>query len=218
MITVELDIKAFQKGCDDAAKRQIPFATMKAINQTATDFQAAERTVISNNFTIRRSQFVLNTVKIERGNFATKDNLQAIIHIDPTRNELAKFEAGKPKLPTSGTSIAVPIAARRNKSDIITAANRPKALGLVNVPSKGGNIIARGLNRTFMIKRSDGTGGIFQRIGRGKGTLKELFAFKPRVPIPKSLHFQETAVKTVTAKFSANFKTAFEYAMKTARP
>lgn len=218
MINIEIDATAFKRQLTGLERDQLPFAVMKALNKTGTDFQEAERGVIARNFTLRRATFIRNTVKIERGNFATKANLRTIINIDPTRDVLSKFEEGKDKTPREGSSIAIPVAAKRNKSDIVTRANRPKAYQLQDTTSSGSTRIAKGLKRVFMIKKADGTGGIFQRVGRGAAsTIRELFTFEPRVPIPRSLHFYATARKTVAEKFPKNFRDAFANAMRTAR-
>ena len=89
---------------------------VKALNATILDGQKSARSNIAERFTLRRSAFILNTVKIERGNFATKENLRAGVGIDRTRDILAKFEDGGTKTPREGSSIAIPVGARRRTS------------------------------------------------------------------------------------------------------
>jgi hypothetical protein len=217
MINVRMDVRQFTKDLDALATRQIPYTAMKAINYTALDVQLAEQEHVARSFTLRRPEFVMNTVKIQRGNFATKDNLRAIVEIDRDRNFLTKFEDGKDKIPSAAKSIAIPIEAKRSKMDIVTMANRPKGLMLQTISARS-SVVAKGLKRTFLIQSPDGTGGIYQRVGRGVGsTVKLLYSFKPRVPIPKRLGLVDTAKRTFASNWMANWQKAFAEAMLTAR-
>lgn len=219
MIQITVDTKAFSEAMDNFQKNQLPFALKNTLNYTALDFQKAERDRIAQNFTLRRPDFILNTVKIERGDFATKEKLEVIVSIDPTRDLLAKFEDGGVKESRNPQgSVAIPVDARINKNDIITPSNRPKAFQLQTVNTKGGYLIAKGLKRVFLIKGPDGKGEIFQRVGKGKTSrLKLLYDLTKRVPIPKALGFMGTAEATVNDRLQRNFDVAFADAMRTAR-
>jgi hypothetical protein len=213
MIEIKLDAEKWMRQMEGGEK-QLPFAMSKALNETATDFQTAERNVIASRFTLRRPDFIKRTIKIERGNFATKANLRAIVNVDEKRDLLSKFEKGGDKQPREGRSIAIPVEARRNKSDIVTKGNRPKAYQLQQVSAN----VAKGLKRTFLIRSADGKGALFQRVGRGKNsTIRNLFSFKSRVPIPKRLSFHDTARKTALTQWPKNMLKAFENAMRTAK-
>lgn len=219
MIDISVDVGSLTRQLTSIEQKQIPFAAMKSVNELATTFQDVERKdVLAKKFTLRRPEFIKRTIKIERGNFATRDNLRAIVGVDPTRDLLSKFEKDGEKKPREGRSIAIPVGARRNKADIVPQSQRPRALGLTDVSSKGGVRVAKGDRRAFLIARADGTGGIFQRVGRGKNsTIKELFAFKPKVPIKNRLDFAVTARRVAAERWPKIFSKWLDIALKSAK-
>lgn len=218
MISVSIDSRAFSKDLSALEKSQLPFATMRMINEIAEGFQAEKQEDIVRKFTVRRPSFIMNTVKIARGHFATKDNLRAIVGIDPERDVLSKFEEDGVKQPMfDGHSLAIPIEARRNKQDIVAAGNRPKAFQLTNQTSGSGKV-AKGLKRTFLIKGANGEGGIFQRQGKGKGSsIHLLFALRKSVTIPRNLTFVADAKRYFAAHAGEAFDRWLKQAVRTAR-
>lgn len=190
--------------------RQIPFATAKAINDTLKQAQEAVRHGIEQRFTLRRPQWVLRTVKINRGDFATKRKLEGKLQIDPNRDVLAKFERGGIKRPQEGRHLAVPIEAKRTGSGVVSRAQLPKKLEFRQLP--GGQIVGR--KKTFLVRGV----GIFQRYGRRAASkVRMLFAFVRQVPIPPDLRFVETARAVVRRRFDDNFRKAWDFALRTAR-
>lgn len=195
---------------------QVPFAVSTAINRTARDFQDAQRDLMRDRFTIRRP-WVLQGVKINRGDFATKTKLEARVHIDPARDFLVKFEEGDTKRPR-GSRIAVPKEARRTKTGVVSRSQRPRALRFVQHGEGARAVVYRGEKRTFMILRPGGRGEIFQRFGRrGRGALRLLFSFTPEAETPEALDFEDTARRVVATRFGAHFSTAFDSAAASAR-
>ena len=82
---------------------------MKAFNQTATDFQRTQRADMDRPFIMRRRSFNEQGVKINREDFARKDKLDVIVHIDEKRDSLTRFEEVDEKKPSDGgKSIALP--------------------------------------------------------------------------------------------------------------
>lgn len=194
---------------------QLRFAASFAINLTAKGIQAEERAGLKERFTIRRA-YVLQGVKISK--FSTKRDLEAHIEIDPTRRFLLKFEEGGVTQPR-GTSFAVPTtAAKRTKTGVLRRAQRPKALEL-KFHGRGSKAeVFRGKSRTFLIRRSDGSGAIFQRVGRpGSGKLRQLFSFTPEAQIDPDLEFELTARTVFQETFNRNFEFAFDRAVRSAR-
>lgn len=198
---------------------QIPFATARAINRTAIAFQAEERDRLTDRFTIRRP-WVLQGVKINRGDFATKTKPEAIVRIDPGRDFLIKFEEGGTKRPRSGTRLAVPDEARRTKTGVVTRAQRPRAFGFVEHGRGVKAVVYRGQKRTFMVLRHSGRGEIYQRYGRrgrGSGFVRRLFVFTPSVEVDARLEFEDTARRVVQTRFEDHFGEEFDRAVRTAR-
>lgn len=164
------------------------FAASVGMNRTANEMQDAIRDTLPGHFTLRREQFILQTIYRKPGeDFASKDHLQAGVRIHEERDVLAKFEAGGIKTPTGGRrALAIPIDVKRNKSDIVTPANRVRAL------------LASG--KAFI---KDGR--VWQVVGRGASKrLRLAYVFKPSVKLPADLHFVETGTKVALDRFAPN--------------
>jgi hypothetical protein len=199
---------------------QLPFATSKAINETAKDFQKVQRRHMLEAFVVRRRTFVERSVKIKP--FANKRRLEATVSIDPPGGKaradiLAKFERTGRKRPRSGKHVAVPIAVRRGKTGVISRRQRPKAFGFRTHRTRTGRLQLKGQRRTFILRGSH-TPGIYQRVGRGRGSrIRLLYTFKRSVPIDARLRFIENARRTINKRFVPNFRAALQHAIRTAR-
>jgi hypothetical protein len=152
-----------------------PFAAASGLNLLANRAQEGIRDHVRGEFMLRRPQFVLNTIKREKGeDFANRNKLVAGVRVDPTRNQLAKFVEGGRKVPTSGRSLAVPVNAKRTAAGIIRKDQRPRALiGNKNVER---------------FRLADGREVLARFSGRGKrGRVDILYRLVPSVPIRPSL-------------------------------
>jgi hypothetical protein len=238
-VDIVLDPRRLIAACD-VLDSQLPYATMKALNQLGTEFQLGERNTLVRGMIIRRP-WVLQGIKIDRGDFATKDNLRTRVHVDDTRSFLDKFDAGGTRTPLNSASLAVPIAARANAEAVIPNSLRPKALGFREVGGRSIAIHAKGLSRrlksavlsgdlkvyegarrTILIQNADGSGVILQRVGRGSrhngdrdSNLKLLYRLKPRTPVPALLYWERT-VNEALLKWPSMFAFQYEQALRTA--
>lgn len=208
---IEIQVDQAIAALDELGKRQIPFAISMALNRTAEDGQAAVRERLGGEFTLRRKDYIDRTIKIENRDRATKTKPFVIVGVDPTRNVLAKFELGGAKTPVSGRALAVPIDARRNKSDIVTKSQRIRSLNLRKVGSKAGGIRIQGDKGTFVAG-----GAVLQRVG-SRGKIRVLYAFKDSVPLRPVLRFEDTVTRTVEKRWAPNFEGSFAFAMRTSR-
>jgi hypothetical protein len=228
MITLDVDPTTCLAGLTDAMERQLPFATSKAINETAKDFQVAERARLHDIFHLNRAEWAERSIKITH--FAKKTELWAEVAVSPPGSGgadksdiLGKFEDDTEKTPTQGhLSIAIPVDAKRGKNGVLKNDGRPKAFHLQRVNTRGTALVFRGDQRTFMIQMPDGRGWLMKRTGPGThGSLFDgadtLFFLRPNVGITPVLQFLPTGIQTVDARFILNFEAAFNMAMDTAR-
>jgi hypothetical protein len=202
----------------DIEKKQVPFALALGTNRTIEEAQAAIQAHEQKTYTIRRD-WVIKGIKIDNADRATKDSPKATVHLDPARGFMSKFEEGDTKLPT-GKSIAIPIGAKRSKSDIIQKSQRPKSFHFSRGYSsiRTGATIWRGDNRTWLLQRPDGTGTIFQRTGRGKrSSLKLLYILRPKAKTPANLAFYEVGEAVVRERYAINVQGFLQYALRTAK-
>lgn len=185
---------------------QLPFAIAKAINATAIDFQKRQQAGMRARFTIRRD-WTLRGIKINREDFANKQKLEAIVHVESDRGFLLKFETGGIDRPIRARSITVPVDVDRTKTGLVSGRLKGKALAFKSVsPST-----SIGRRRTFSIRGK----GIFQRLPAGQ--TRTLFTFARSVRIDPILRFESTAVSTVRLNFESHFAREFDNAVRTAR-
>ncbi|WP_434480975.1 hypothetical protein [Gemmatimonas sp.] len=184
-----------------AIGKQMPFALSVALNGTANAVQQAVRGGLGEKFTLRRRTFVERTIFRDRAtDFATKTKPQATVRVNPSSDFLAKFEKGDTKTPRDGRSIAIPtVNARRTKSDIVTTANRPRAL----------------LDKPGHFRFGD---VLYATKGRGKRQkLIALFVFKRSARIRPRLGMEDTAGRVVPDVWELQASRAIERALSTAR-
>jgi len=146
------------------AEGQLEYAMSLALNRAANDGQKAEQGRLKRAFTLRREQFVIRGIKIEKLDRATKSSWRVVISIPATQDFLNKFEEGTPKVPRQGKWLWVPNpAVFQNK--VINRGNplHPKSLSFNK--SKGGQL--QGAQRTFMLRSKGGQPIVLQRQDRG---------------------------------------------------
>lgn len=192
-MNIETNSKDIQSYIDSAGK-QLPFALSKAINSTADKIREATLKGASEVLTLRgtwwkpRTKFGFNVKP------STKRNLIAEIYTKA--DWLAQHEDGGIK--TAKGMIAIPtIDVKRNKKDIITKSNRPRAVkGAFKVTSKNGN--------EFIAKRV-------------RGKLVVLYWLEKQAKIEGVYKFHDIAKQTFSDNFVKDFSDAVDYALRTAK-
>jgi hypothetical protein len=215
-VSIDVDVSTWWEEMD-AYRGQVAFALAVSVNETAKQFQRMEVGHISEAMTVRRPDWVQQSIKITH--FATKGEPLATIAVqppgDPSRADiLGKFEDETEKQSRKpGGHVAIPLGAKRTKRDIIRNDSRPTAFHFRQV---GTRIL--GDQRTFIVRRADGTELILQRVGKGAGSsVRALYLLVPRVHITPDLQFVKLAQLAVDLFFDWNFTNAFERAIATAR-
>lgn len=217
-ITITVDPSKALRQLNDDEKNQIPFALSRAVNSTALDVQRAVRNRQRSIFTLRRPEWADRSVKMVK--FAKKSDPTAQIGIHPPgatgeqrADIIAKFEDQTQKLPR-GRTIAIPVSARikRGNTGIISKRDRPKAY---NFHQQGKRIV--GDRGTFVIRKPDGSGMIFQRVGKKPGTVYALYILARRARIRPNLQFIRSAQSVVDTRFNQHMVREFDKAMRTAK-
>ena len=196
-----------------AIHKQIRYGLSLAVNETTDYAQVAIKAQVGRSFTLRRAEFVRNTVvRLKaRGDFATKRVTTGTIRIDDRvdskgrrRDYLAKFVQGGQKRPTSGSSIAVPVNAKRNASGIITNANRPRQL----MGKKGYERITTDRGKDLLVQFG----------GRGaRARVTVLYALKRFVPIRAQFPMFTVADRAVSASWPVAVHNGLTNAFATAK-
>jgi len=188
------------EGLDDALAglagmpKQVRFAASVGMERTMNEAQDAIRSSLASKFTLRREAFIKGTIYRKRpDDWSNRDKLEARVRINDQRDVLSKFEEGGTKSPTGGRkALAIPVAVRRNKNDIVTKANSVKAL------------LATG-------KAYTRDGKVWLLSGRGKIKTRTLaYVFKRSVPIKKQLGFVTTGRALISQRGLPNILGAIE--------
>lgn len=170
-------------------KRQIPFATMKALNDTAFDARAEIQRDLPQKFRLKNS-WTQRHILVEK---ASKATLEAAVTAPDYMRKQEEGGVVKPQ----GNHLATPEHLRGKR---ISVSNRPRAV--------------RNKPNVFLLKRGKGE-SIVQKVGRKK--LRVLFwmtadqKFKPRFGMEQTVEY------VVRTRFALHFDTAFQHAIDTAR-
>lgn len=232
-VNITIDTKGLTAFLDDFQQRQVPFALSNTLNDVGALFQYREREHIAQVMNVRRKDWVDKNVKITH--FAKKTELYTSVEIQSPgggdRSDiLAKFEQNTSKSPTSGSAIAVPVDAKRNKAGIaprlksfhFKEVHGPKHVAPLKARIRSGILrgalqVFEGDKKTVMIKNAKGQGVILQRVGRGKRAgMRTLFYLTPRVKLTPNLQFLAHAQEAATHA-AAFFRARFAEAMSTAK-
>jgi hypothetical protein len=164
MFKVAIDPHAVLGLLSDVEKKQLPYATMRALNSTANIAQAAEKAHIQQAFRLRRAPFVLmNAAKIYKVDRARKDQWGVVIRVDAAvANFLNRTERGDDHTPTRGHWLFKPNS--NVFADKIILRSNPLHPANLRFDSKG-----RGPLGTFMVRSNGKAKGplILQRVGKG---------------------------------------------------
>lgn len=227
MATVVVDFAPLTQRLSTLQERQLPYATSRALNETAKQVQLGVRTGMQQRFHIRRP-WVLQQIKIEKEAFSTKKNLKSVvIGTSPEGKFLDKFEQGGVKKPYQGGHLAVPVDVPRTATGAVPQKYWYAGSGAKDAFTTIGGA-TRGPNGVFIITNERGQRLAFKRKRRGKGqqgpsqhgrdpNLTLWYVIEQAVPVPAILEFVKTG-EAITAKvFAYNFRYWMAEAIRTAR-
>lgn len=229
------------------AQEQLPYAMSVALNRVAIDGQKAEQARLRQAFTLRREQFVIRGIKIEKLDRATKTTWRVVISIPAAQDFLSKFEEGTPKVPRQGKWLWIPNS-NVFKNKIINRGDPLHPKNLHFHKSKGGQL--QGDQRTFMIKSKAGKPIVVQRVDQGlkkgsaaimramtldnvhtgmgprmkkqkaisrTGGTRLLYTLVSKVSTPVRLEFVNTITREVMRTWPERMNEAVRQALRTAR-
>lgn len=195
----------------DLQKKQVPFATAKALTQTAQDIQKMVQAEMPNRFTLR-NDWVRQGIRIIP---ATKSNLRAVVFSRDAFMSLQ--EEGGDKRPKKDRNLAIPLAARRTKKGLINKADLPENLGRAEFTvGRGGKQVARRGREgvAFKFKAQDGREYLALRRGN---KLELMYLLTPQARVKKALGLRETGRRMYAKAFNNRFGAALKSALDSAR-
>ena len=228
MINVQVDtedVRAYLK--EIGAERQQGFVISLALNRLANLAQKAEReNDLAKNFKIRRKQFVMNKVYINKVDRANKNSWTVTIQIKEDYPQISLFETGADKVPFHSQYLALPnrqVFGGRiiQQDDELSIRN----LHLKNIGSR-----VEGDSETFIInsKRTNVPLIIQDCFANGERKKKMrgmnkhlgnriLYTLIRKSRLPVRLHFVETVSNSVKQNYEQVFTDALTQALKTAK-
>jgi hypothetical protein len=197
-------------------ERRLAFNCAEALNKTALAGQAAIRahmlTIFHTRTTTKRNRkWLLEQVKLKFAS-AKKGLAFAELYLE-TRQRLllAAFETGETRQPFVGKNVAVPHAEVARAGGSIAGEVVPaltfKGMKLKEHTTATGKRQFKGAARTFGIQQSKQAplGGVFQRVGPGRGDIRLVYSFKRAFQLRKVLGFVPTAVRIMRDKFKVEW-------------
>ncbi len=203
---VRSNIKQFTKGLDRDQRRQVPFATARALTRTAQRCQADIQGNIPKLFNTTKKWWLKQQPTGIKITPAKKADLAATVY---TRAYFADLqEKGGIKAPFESGGLLVP-------TDKVPKYGR-KSGGAAKVLA-GKKIIRRGRKPegSPIIKTRSGGKGVFRR--KNKKTVELLYNYVPRANIRPRFGFARMAHSSAQRHFKPEFEKSLKAALKTAR-
>jgi len=200
-MTVRSNIKDFTRHLNSIQKKQVPFATAQALNDTVFDVRKriVERTY-SRAFDVKNRRFASQAFRVVK---ATKRKQWARLYDRLGRGNLALHAKGGTKR-AKGRHVAVPSSnVKRTASGKVSKAKRPRA------------VIASG--KAFKGKTRGGKPVIFAKPRGKRGQVKLLYTLVGSVPVKKQFNFYDVATSTARRAFRHHFSKRLARALATAR-
>lgn len=191
-LVIRDNIDEFVKQLNIVQRQQVPFATSRALNDTAVDAQGSIVQRVQQVFDNRKKWWVKGNRRTGiRVKFSNKKNLTSAVYSEAYFADLQ--EDGGIKRPR-GSKLAIPtkkVPKRLHKSTGVRDAKTNP--------------------RVFSDRR-----GVFQRMARNR--LKMLFSWTSSAAVQPRLGFEKTARARAQSRFRRHFARRLNQALKTARP
>jgi hypothetical protein len=201
-INVTSNVSAVAKAIDAFGKNQIPFATHRALNDTAFAVrkEIVERTY-PQSFIVKNRSFARAMFRVQRS--PNKRTLTAAVFDQLGREYMVDQAEGGFKVPR-GRSIAIP------------AQDRPAVRGRASYDRHKPRTVL-GRPRAF-VQRVGDQEMILERRTKNRYPLKRLYLLEQRtLRIPKRFPFYEQGGRTAQREFEKAFRIRYRQALRTAR-
>ena len=194
MITVKFDPQPVLRMLDDIQRRQLPFATAKALTQTAKAVQTKLTAEIERAFD-RPTPFTKKAIGIKA---ARKDTLTAEVFVRDIQAKYLKLQI------EGGTR-------RPIKRALLLPAN----VALNQYGNMPRNLVKRLRGRKDVFSATiNGTPGLWQRVGR---SVRLLVGYEPQAQYQRRFDFYGIGQREAERRLPANFARALADALRTAR-
>lgn len=191
-ITVQDNIKEFTRKLTEFQRKQIPYATSRALNDIAVAAQEQIQEEIPTKFNVRKKWWLKQQPTGIKVKFSRKDDLHSAVYTNAHFAQLQ--EEGGTKTPHRSHHLAIPTGSVPKKY----------------FTSKGAREMVSANSRVFLTKK-----GIFRR--KGKKNVELLWSFATSARVTPRFGFAATATKVVKSKFGQFFAKRLQQSLRTAR-
>jgi hypothetical protein len=188
------NIKEFTRDLNDIQRKQVPYATSRAINDTAVQGQDAVIAAIPRVFNNLKKWWLKQQPTGIKVKFSNKQNLHAAVHTSAYFAQIQ--EEGGTKQPRRAKNIAVPTAKVAKKYRT----------------SHGAREMMDAQKNVFRTPK-----GVFKRTGKKRYPIVLLWSFTPSAKVKPRFRFYDTLKATVMRRFETNWKMRFSQAMATSK-
>lgn len=193
-IRLQSNIKEFTRELTAIQKQQVPYATSRAINDTAVNAQDDVIAAIPRVFNNLKKWWLKQQPTGIKVKFSNKANLHAQVH---TSAYFAKIqEEGGVKQPRTAKNLAVPTAKVAKKYRT----------------SHGAREMMDAQKNVFRTPK-----GVFRRTGKKRYPIQLLWSFTPTAKVKPRFRFYDTCKRAVMRRFETNFKMRLSQALATAK-
>lgn len=205
---VRSNIKDFTRYLDNVQKKQIPFATARALTWTAKDAQKELMALMPQTFNVTRKWWLQRQPTGIKVKPAKKAELEATVYT------LAYFaflqEHGGIKTPFKSRGILIPT--ERTPKYGRKAGGAKKVLAGKKILRRGGKA-----DGDPVITLESGKRGVFRRRGKKRLPIELLYTYVPRAEVRARMEFEDNARKQSIKVFDFFFSKSLERALATAR-
>lgn len=187
------NVREFTKWLTDVQKQQVPYATSRALNDTAVDGQNSVQKFITGVFQNRKKWWLKQQPTGIKVKFSNKRDLHARVHTSAYFLPLQK--KGGTKRPKTAKNLAIPTAAVPKKYRT----------------SHGAREMMADKKNVFSTPK-----GVFRRTGKKKLTL--MWSLSPSAKIKPVFEWETIITKVVNRRFGTHFKKRLEQALASAKP
>jgi hypothetical protein len=207
-LSVKSDVKQLTRHLDKIQKKQVPFATARALTWTVKEMQADISRQIPDIFNTTRKWWLAQQPTGIKITPAKKTELVAAVYCRAPFLHLQEY--GGIKIPFRGRGLLVP-------SPLVPKYGR-KAGGAIKVLN-GKKILRAGgtAGGDPVVHAPSGTRGVFRRKGKARLPIERLYAYTPNAHILPRFGFRRMAAHKARQRFAANFNKSLAMALKSAR-
>lgn len=196
-INVKHNLKEVERQLSRVQRKQIPFATSMALNNTA--FQARKALMAQAPVKLDRpTKYTVNAFRVEK---ASKRKLVASVYVDDTRAHYLKYQIH------GGTRVG-----RGMGTGVPTRNRKLNAYG--NIPGRRGGLVK---GKKQFISTIKGVPGVWERYGRKGRKVKLMVGFEKQVSYRPRFPFYKIVEGVVRSRFKRNLEASIARALHTAR-